>query len=102
MFHNSKSASDYIPLHSLKSCSFINVADDALAEFTPPIEGWANVQDCGEFPCTAPKNIVIRHTGTTFSGKNVPVNTDSTGTIVYALDEEPFYNCDYKESWNGW
>ena len=102
IFHNSKTASDYIPLHDLKDCTFIDVTDDALAKMDEPKDGWANISDCGEWPCTAPENIVIRYEGSKFSGKS-PSNTNHEGTLTYALGEEPFYgDCEYKSAWNAW
>lgn len=39
--------------------------------FSPP-EGWANLDDCGDFPCTAPNNALIQFEGATFSGSITP------------------------------
>jgi hypothetical protein len=59
VFKRNKSASDYIPLHKMKSCTFVDVEDGAFAKFDESPENWANVSDCGEWPCTAPENIVM-------------------------------------------
>jgi hypothetical protein len=86
----------------LKDCTFIDVTDDALAKMDEPKDGWANISDCGEWPCTAPENIVIRYEGSKFSGKS-PSNTNHEGTLTYALGEDPFYgDCEYKSAWNAW
>jgi hypothetical protein len=34
-------------------------ADTGLAWISDPPQGWANPTDCGEFPCTAPDNLLI-------------------------------------------
>jgi hypothetical protein len=47
---------------------FTNVDGDALAYLMSPPESWANIKDCGAFPCTAPLNALLTFEGTTFSG----------------------------------
>jgi hypothetical protein len=37
-----------------------------------PNEKWANMADCGEFPCTAPLNALLKFEGNTFTGDNIP------------------------------
>jgi hypothetical protein len=37
----------------------MNVHYDAVAYFYDPPQGWAKIDDCGEWPCTAPSNIVF-------------------------------------------
>lgn len=38
---------------------FENVESDAIAFIMDPKPGWANIADCGNYPCTAPKNVLI-------------------------------------------
>lgn len=33
-----------------------------------PDPGWANLDDCGDFPCTAPLNVLFNFRNTTWSG----------------------------------
>ena len=33
----------------------------------PPLS-WANIADCGSFPCTGPRNLVAKFKTTTFKG----------------------------------
>jgi len=47
---------------------FTNVSADAMAYIYDPPQGWANVKDCGNFPCTAPQNTILSFKGTTFNG----------------------------------
>jgi hypothetical protein len=61
--------SDYIPRADAPDNKFIDVEDDALFYFMSPKEKWANVKDCGDFPCTAPNNVLISHTGSKWEGK---------------------------------
>jgi len=61
-------ASDNIPVHNFKKTNFINVTDSSVAFLMDPDPGWANLDDCGPFPCTAPSNVVMRFTESSFSG----------------------------------
>ena len=47
-------ASDYVAYTEFKSVTFDNVDDSALIHIFDPPSGWAKVDDCGQFPCTAP------------------------------------------------
>jgi hypothetical protein len=38
---------------------FVNVDKDTLAYLMPVNPGWAGLKSCGEFPCTAPNNVLI-------------------------------------------
>jgi hypothetical protein len=48
---------------------FINVGDDAFGYFYDPPRGWANPTDCGNFPCTAPWNVLLWFQASKFRGK---------------------------------
>lgn len=50
----SKYQPDYTPTVTAHDTRFINVDEDSVAYIRPPEPGWANVKDCGNFPCTAP------------------------------------------------
>ena len=47
---------------------FTNVETDAVAYIMDPQPGWANIADCGNYPCTAPKNILFTFQDSTFRG----------------------------------
>jgi hypothetical protein len=68
VFGRNPYAADYIPLQEFSQSTFDNVEDAAMAWFEPSPQGWANPTDCGEWPCTAPENIVMSFTGAQFSG----------------------------------
>ena len=59
---------DFVPLHEFSDTTFTNVEADALAYIYPPPQAWANPDDCVEFPCTAPLNLLYSFTRTTFEG----------------------------------
>jgi hypothetical protein len=52
---------------------FNNVAMNSMFTLPDPNPGWANIKDCGNFPCTAPKNILLDFRDTTYTGANQPV-----------------------------
>jgi hypothetical protein len=33
-----------------------------MVELYDPPKGWANLDDCGNFPCTAPNNVILSFT----------------------------------------
>ena len=76
VFKVSKYASDYIPKQNFKYTSFSNVEDAAVNYIYDPPEEWAKIDDCGEWPCTAPQNVVVQFEGTTYSG----ISPSYTGT----------------------
>jgi hypothetical protein len=47
---------------------FINVKDGAFVTLSNPNPGWANLRDCGDFPCTGPSNILLSFQGTVWTG----------------------------------
>jgi len=58
IFGSNKYHADYTPMVELYDSTFINVELNALAHFDDPNPAWANLADCGEFPCTGPHNIL--------------------------------------------
>ena len=60
LFKRNPYSSDYIPIQKYTNTKFINVNDDAISYLDKPDPGWANKDDCGPFPCTAPNNIVMQ------------------------------------------
>jgi len=59
-------------MHKFTNCKFNNVDDGSIAHFENPDPGWANLDDCGQFPCTAPNNILMTFTNTRYSGATTP------------------------------
>lgn len=60
------SASDYIHSTDVYDSTLTNVADGAMATIFDPLPGWANLDDCGLYPCTAPKNVLLNFKNTVF------------------------------------
>lgn len=53
-------ASDYQPRLKLINPVFENVTNDAVVFLFSPKWGWANPDDCGNWPCSAPNNTFIK------------------------------------------
>lgn len=51
--------------------------------FDPP-RGWANLNDCGTFPCTGPKNVVMNMRNIRFEGAAKP-NIASRGLDTFTI-----------------
>lgn len=68
IFARNPYASDKIPVHNFDNCKFVNVDTSSIAYFEDPNPEWEAVEECGNFPCTAPNNILARFRGTQFSG----------------------------------
>ena len=68
LFRLNRFAADYTPKVQLTKPKFHNVDYDAFAFlFTPP-NAWSVVDDCGEFPCTGPLNVLLMFEDATFTG----------------------------------
>jgi len=75
---------------------FHNVDGDALAWLMPPNTAWANIKDCGEFPCTAPLNVLFTFEDTSFTGSkpswatnDFQIIANNTGFAPYIDTCEP-------------
>jgi len=105
LFGRSKEASDKIPIHKFVACSFSNVDEISMAYFKDPTAGWANSSDCGDFPCTAPNNVVLSFSSTLWSGITMPGATQSFQLIGAGGPNVAgkYENCsDRMLSWNGY
>jgi len=99
---------DHVPVNSFTGTKFENVHHDAIAQLNDPNPGWANGDDCGAFPCTAPHNAVIKFFGATASGENVPdiklIQTTSGANFQILPDNPEAVNfvmsCSQQENWN--
>lgn len=76
LFRINPYASDLQPAAEFYDTVFENVEDDAFGYLMDPDEKWANVKDCGEFPCTAPWNTLLSFKNTKFQGQR-PTMTEA-------------------------
>lgn len=75
-----------------------------MAWFEAPSRSWANIDDCGDFPCTAPNNIVLDFKGTTYSGVNMPdLQFDSFQIVANTPNvTSTFGECNIVSDWNAY
>lgn len=80
----------------------MNVTNDAVAFLMDPDPAWANKDDCGPFPCTAPSNVVIQFTGTIFDGVNTPKLIAQDFQIISDTEgvSNTFTSCKNETAWN--
>ena len=99
IFERNPDSSDKIPPHFFNDCILEDVDDTGFAFLDKPDPKWANVKDCGNFPCTAPNNLIFSFSGTTYEGTVSPSTAVEDFTIV--PDEETvagtYPNCERKE-----
>lgn len=96
---------DYIVPSEFFNTTFEEVEDNALVFMITPPKKWANLKDCGDFPCTGPLNTQIRLEGTKFTGKIRPIINLPTFWIIpnnggFANDNDD--SCAYGIAYNGW
>ena len=115
VFQLNPSASDYIPIHYITRMHFTNVAYNALAFIYDPPAGWANVTDCGDFPCTAPYNLILNFNAAEFAVTDgttaLPSFWTEGSTNNYKFQivadapnvvEHYTTECTKNEEWNAW
>jgi len=61
-------SSDYIQANHFDGIRFHNVGHKNLAWFFDPPEKWANLADCGTWPCSGPKNTLMTFKNTEWIG----------------------------------
>jgi hypothetical protein len=94
---------DYMHSHSFLNTRFINVEHDALAHFGDPPAGWAVLDNCGNFPCTAPWNAFLDFRATSFQGFTNVLAPPNFSLIPDNPGFSPFVEgCEFTASWNGW
>jgi hypothetical protein len=77
---------------------------DVPAFLWDPPGGWANLDDCGDYPCTGPWNALLSFEGTTWTGSKPAWATDGTFQII--ADNPGFSQyvdgCTHDEPMNAW
>jgi hypothetical protein len=75
-----------------------------MAWMMTPLEKWAIIKDCGEFPCTGPLNALFDFVGSVFEGDNIPTYAAAEFQVI--ADNEGFApyveNCQYYLELNGY
>ena len=102
------SNADHVPVNTFTNTEFVNVNHNALASLNDPNPGWANLADCGQFPCTAPHNAIIKFKNAKASGSLVPnikLIESGSGTNFQILPDNPqatnfVFSCSRVAAWN--
>jgi hypothetical protein len=63
---NNSGAADNIPVQSFTGAKFTDCVFNAIIFINDPNPGWAKIDDCGNFPCTAPFNAIYNFYDTIF------------------------------------
>jgi hypothetical protein len=82
--------------------TFEDVVGKFFAKMTDPNPGWANLADCGNFPCTGPKNTLYKFTNNKYIGV-APVPEKYPNFLVVADTSgytTKFEGCTKKKDWN--
>ena len=108
-----KEQANYVPLIEITSPRWENVGQTGVAWIPEPLQAWSNPDDCGNFPCTALKNVVVKISGSTGvdgrGGSTWLQLTSSAGwTITSAESTEPQHEshvgdalgCEERPDWN--
>lgn len=94
-------ASDRVPLSDFVDTTFENVGDDSWGHFMTPPAKWANVKDCGSFPCTAPLNVLLMFKGTKYTGQRPSFTQPDFQLISNNEGVSPYIpGCEKRESNN--
>ena len=92
-------------MHKFTNCKFRDVDEESLIWFETAPKSWANISDCGQWPCTAPENVVLSFLGTSWSGITPP---NARGTFQLVGSGGPnvagkYNSCkDRMSMWNGY
>ena len=100
-------------MHYFNGAKFINVKQDALIFVYDPPAGWANIDDCGQWPCTAPSNLVYTFKDSVFEVPDAttalptfwgPATTKYNFQVVSDFETAAisYPDCTKNEIWNAW
>ena len=107
-------AADMTPINYITNSKFTNVAYNAIIYIYNPPAAWANIDDCGNWPCTGPSNVVYNFQNTVFevpdgvttlptfwkAGTTTSYNFQIVSNFATAASTYP--NCSLNTYWNGW
>ncbi len=96
-------ASDLIMEHIFGNITYISVEHDKFMYLMDPPAGWANPTDCGDFPCTAPENVLITFTDTIEQSGSPGLNLPATPfQVIHHVDGAADSSCTSKVPWNAY
>jgi hypothetical protein len=100
------SVPDYSQIHYFTGNTFQNVSQKSFAMIEKPPSKWANIKDCGNFPCTGPLNVLW------YFKQNVWNNPETISEVVLGNNFQIIANnegfaphdptCVFVKSWNAY
>jgi len=104
VFGSNSFGSDYTEMQEYFETTFTNVENAAIATLSDPDAAWANKKDCGQFPCTAPWNVLFAFQGTVW--ENVTADSSAQRDWQIIANNPGFSpyvdGCSLKENWNAY
>jgi len=99
-----KKSPDFITMQHFDNIEFINCESDALTYFFNPPQSWANLADCGDFPCTGPKNTIFSFTNIKWTGGKQGANALKDFSLIPDIKtySDKFPDCTKFEKINGY
>jgi len=94
-----------MPLYEFKGVTFRDVDESALTSFFDAPEEWIDFNYCGNFVCTAPKNVIINFNDCDFVGDYTPILRQRMNIQFSIIANNPtavsgFSGCSLVEAWN--
>jgi len=86
-------------MHEFFDNKFTDVADGAMIFIYDAPEKWANLDDCGDFTCTAPQNSLASFQGSIFLGKKARWATKDFQIIANNTGISPFIEGCKGDNW---
>ena len=65
----------------MTNITFTNAGVDNYAYFYDPDPDWANMNDCGNWPCTGIRNIIVKDMDGSFTGSQKTIIPNNKGVI---------------------
>jgi len=97
---------DHQQIQYFSNNKFVNCDQSNFAHISAPKAGWAGISDCGNFPCTAPLNVLWEFSSNTFEGGNKVQEFEMTGDFQIIANNPGFapfaQNCVQMSAWNAY
>ena len=97
---------NYTPISHMRDLEFRDVDESAIFGLKSPLEEWATIFFCGNFPCTGLHNVIIDFTNIRYSGSpmafGLPKTFQLTGNNLKSVHSSTIPTCELKEEWNAY
>lgn len=94
-------SSDLVMVHTFRDITLHNVQNANFLYLDNPLDEWAQVAQCGDFPCTGRKNVLFKFEGgVNVVNSNLLLFTDLSFTIISNNQDVTNDNCLLNPIWN--